>query len=503
MADLYPSGRHSSDRRSMLSSNENIPSTMGWEPDPSNETLLHSETQDHSPTRGERTLRYLCYGLHVFLVAIHVVLVGMLFTHPEHSFSVSINNTGATIALRIFLHAFYLIYTAVLVLLTQQHALSALMVQRQKLTAVHDISGAWNGIGAAISALWQQTKVTSSPSALVLVFIYLSCISGLHIISSSVIQFEAFNNTVTSIVPSSSAWTSSSVDLSTVNWDVVGPLMVMSPLLPTAKGLSGSTLFDVPLTDDAYTGAVVDATAISAECGLLSNLSVGTWNSTDGLDYVNVNVNGLGEVDFQVQVVVNSVLFMDFTLLETSSCSMCNNYAIYQVTTAIGLGNQTGEVFQVDLEGPPLTLTETGGLFNISFTSHFVACTLNATTTSLYLSMQDGKVTNTESLPNNSKEAEPWTVWSSGNTTELTQMFNIAEATTQEIACQGLQFPAGRVECASISHPDRYVNSVLGIPWVPLRQTIIATPASPITLEKNDMENAIAQTAAALIWLGM
>ena len=58
---------------------------------------------------------------------------------------------------------------------------------------------------------------------------------------------------------------------------------------------------------------------------------------------------------------------------------------------------------------------------NVSTTSHFVACTLNAATVSLYLPMQDGKITNTEPLPNNSKEAEPWTVWSSGDTTELTQ----------------------------------------------------------------------------------
>ena len=31
---------------------------------------------------------------------------------------------------------------------------------------------------------------------------------------------------------------------------------------------------------------------------------------------------------------------------------MCNNYVIYQVTTAMGLDNQTGEVLQVDLVGP-------------------------------------------------------------------------------------------------------------------------------------------------------
>ena len=69
--------------------------------------LLQNNTQDHSQTRGNRTFRNWCYGLHVFLIAVHIVLVGMLFTHPEHSFLVSVNNIGATIALRVFLQAFY------------------------------------------------------------------------------------------------------------------------------------------------------------------------------------------------------------------------------------------------------------------------------------------------------------------------------------------------------------------------------------------------------------
>ena len=130
MADLYPSGHHShgSDRWSTSSSNEDIPSTTVREPDPSSESeplvllhhiitiliictaaLLHNDTQDRSLTGGNRTLRYWCYGLHALLPVVHVVLIGMLFTHPEHSFSVSINNTGATIALRVFLHVFYLV----------------------------------------------------------------------------------------------------------------------------------------------------------------------------------------------------------------------------------------------------------------------------------------------------------------------------------------------------------------------------------------------------------
>ena len=228
-------------------------------------------------------------------------------------------------------------------LLTQQLALSAVMVQRQKLTVVHDISGAWNGIGAAISALWQQAKVTSSLTAVVLVFIYLSCISGLHIISSSVIQFEAFNNTVTDVVPSLLAWTSSSGNISALNWASISSLMAMWPLLPTAKGLSGSTLFDVPLSDYTYTGAAVNATTISAECGLLSNLSVGTWNSTEGI--YNVDVNGLGEVGFPMQgievfitlilllnifktVLVNTTLFMDFNGLSHGNSLATSVYSV-------------------------------------------------------------------------------------------------------------------------------------------------------------------------------
>lgn len=170
------------------------------------------------------------------------------------------------------------------------------MSKRQKLTAVHDISGAWNGIGAAISTLWQQTKIMSAPSAILLAFAYLSCISGLHIISSSVVQFEAFNNTVTSLVPSTLAWPSPSVNLSALTWATISPLLTLWPLLSTAKGLNGSTLYDVPSSGYTYTGATVKVTNLTAECGLLSNLSVGILNTTSGVDIYYVNVTGLGEV---------------------------------------------------------------------------------------------------------------------------------------------------------------------------------------------------------------
>ena len=169
------------------------------------------------------------------------------------------------------------------------------MVRQQKLTAIHDICGAWSGIGAAINALWQQTKAVSSPVTILVILAYLSCISGLHVVSSSVVQFEAFNNTV---VPSTLAWPFSSINLTNLDWASVSPLTGLWPLLPTAKGLTGAMLYDVPVTNDPYTGAVVNTSTIGAECGLLSNTSVGYW---DGLHVAYfVNVSGLGEVALPV-----------------------------------------------------------------------------------------------------------------------------------------------------------------------------------------------------------
>ena len=134
MAEAHPSGRQSAIQCPMSSLDGDIPSTTiqeGESPSEGENLVLllsrHIDTDNwlttallhnYGPllTRSDRTLRSWCYGLHAFLVAIHVALVGMLFTHPEHRFSVSINNTAATIALKVFLQAFYTVCLHELVL---------------------------------------------------------------------------------------------------------------------------------------------------------------------------------------------------------------------------------------------------------------------------------------------------------------------------------------------------------------------------------------------------
>ncbi|KAF8554057.1 hypothetical protein OG21DRAFT_1581203 [Imleria badia] len=385
-----------------------------------------------------------------------------------------IKSTVLTLGLSAFLQAFYMIYTAFLVCMTQQLALSDVMARKQTLTAVHDIIGAWRGIGAAFSTLWQQTKVASSPFAILLILVYLSCISGLHVISSSVIQFEAFNNTVTSVVPSTVALPPPSVNPSDLTWDTISPLTSFWPLLTAAKGLTGTA----------------------------------AWNS--GSRSYSVNVSGLGQVALPVSElgVANSVNWISLnkgnpiTLVGGSydyylPDSTHPNYVVYEVSTGMELGNLTGKVLQVDSQVNTQNSTGNGQQLNISGTSYFVACVLNATTKAPYVPMQDGKITGPQILSNN-PETELWTVWSPHATTELTQMFNYAQIgfPLTDYFCQTLQQFGGAKECLYIDSSDIYTNSLLNISWVS------PIPQAPITLQQNEIQNAVSQTAALFLWLG-
>ncbi|KAF8123918.1 hypothetical protein EV363DRAFT_1546024, partial [Boletus edulis] len=514
----YASGHQSVNHQSTPPSDDDIPSTTVREGDSSCEskhlilllsrkcntdvlftTALLDNGSPASSTRPDRTLRSWCYTLHAFLVAIHAALAAMFFTHPEHRLSVSIDNTTATIVLKVFLQHFTryaCIYTAVLVFIVQRLAIYAAMAKQQKLTTIHDVHGAWNSIGAAIHTLWQQSKVMSSPSMILLVLAYLSCISGLHIISSSVIQFKTFNSTVMNVVPSTLAWPYSSLNLTSIDWASVSPLAALLPLLSSAKGLSGNVLYDVPISNDPYIEAVVNTTSISADCGLLSNSLVGKWDSNQSA-YL-VNVSGLGEVTLNVPG-PNLVSLFDSI---QSSCSLCNNYnyIFSQISTNVDLGNLTGQVIQLDVDVLITTSDDFKAPSEVTVpnTSFFVACTLNTTNAIQNLSMQNGQIIlNKESTP----EPSSWKIWSPGSTTELTQMFNTAqqEFVSLPLACLKTQLSPSGQQCDFISVVDLFLNRQLGIPWVYGSATTAEVPS--IALESKKFEDSIAQIAAKLIWL--
>ena len=176
--------------------------------------------------------------------------------------------------------------------------LSAFFSSPKKLTQIHDICGAWAGFGAALDALWQQTKVASSVLPIALVAMYFACISVLHVTSSTLMQFQVFNDTTTILYfVQEPPWPDTSVDLASLDW------AAMASLVPFLRdffgneplGLVNSTLYD------PYVNATVHANTLNANCGLLTNLSIdalenGTWNvdvSMTNLDPISITVSYL------------------------------------------------------------------------------------------------------------------------------------------------------------------------------------------------------------------
>ncbi|KIJ06362.1 hypothetical protein PAXINDRAFT_20446 [Paxillus involutus ATCC 200175] len=382
----------------------------------------------------------------------------------------------------------------------QRLAVSAALARRQKLTGIHDMCGAWSGIGAAINSLWQQTKISAAPATILLILMYLGCITGLHIISSSIIQFQPFNNAVNITIQSKLAWPPPSVDIGSFEWTVI-PMLPMLPTLSglSANGLTNSTLYDIPSLENPFTGVVVNGTTVSAECGLLSNTSAVTMNNSG---YFNATVSGLGGLMLSSEGVDNMVVFQ----LPTpdvnggvSSCPQCNNYIFFSVSTAIDFDNLASSDLVQGHIYETLIYDDEGELVpSIPIIFYYVACSLNTTTTLYDLDMASGQVV----LPvPSSNDSLPWTVWSPGGNTEFTnKMLSSAFINAPGVStiCPPVEFPGGvEQECGFFSIIDVYMMSLLGINTTAAPGPVVSLN----TLERRDMENAISRVVAELIWL--
>ncbi|KAG2344926.1 hypothetical protein BDR05DRAFT_989091 [Suillus weaverae] len=159
-----------------------------------------TRSKNPSENESESFSACTCYVLHGMLVMIHIVFVMSYIFHWEHRVTLPftpMNTDFWPVVLSASLQAFYTLYTAVLVFLTQRLAISRALIRRLKLTAIHDISGAWAGIGSALSSVWKQADIPASLWATTAVTAYLVCISVLHVTSSTLLQFQTFNSSMT------------------------------------------------------------------------------------------------------------------------------------------------------------------------------------------------------------------------------------------------------------------------------------------------------------------
>ena len=76
----------------------------------------------------------------------------------------------------------------------QQLTTRGILLKYQTLTATHDESAAWAGLGSALLVLWSQTRIAASVIGSLSAAIYLMGISVLHISTPSLFNLQVFEN---------------------------------------------------------------------------------------------------------------------------------------------------------------------------------------------------------------------------------------------------------------------------------------------------------------------
>ena len=117
------------------------------------------------------------------------------------------------------------------------------------------------------------------------VAVYLACISVLHVTSSSILQLQSFDTTMSTSVATALGWTDSQINSSNVNWGEITTSLPVVSRLPglIAAGISNTTVYDTAQTGDTTGTAAVNATTITSHCTLLQNINI-THDMSSAID---------------------------------------------------------------------------------------------------------------------------------------------------------------------------------------------------------------------------
>ncbi|KAI0929930.1 hypothetical protein AcV5_006768 [Taiwanofungus camphoratus] len=234
-----------------------------------------------------------------------------------------------------------------MVVLTQRLAMRSMLRNRQTLTAAHDISNAWNGLGSAFLSLWRQTYLAACAVGIAEVTLYLVCISVLHISTPSLFSMETFNQ-------SNSITVTTTVGMPLINYSsLVNPYDIWadsSTLLPylgrvgpsATLGLNGASLYDILAENDGVGDVLVGAWAANATCGFLPNATaVGTISTTNATNLTSQWTVTAAYDDYDFSFDINLILWnnaiqaVDYSLLNDGSTQFLGRNIIFVLTTNV------------------------------------------------------------------------------------------------------------------------------------------------------------------------
>ncbi|KAJ3557273.1 hypothetical protein NM688_g1558 [Phlebia brevispora] len=233
---------------------------------------------------------------------------------------IAVSTARATVT--IVSQTFTIAYCAILAVLTQRITLHELIQRPQTLTAIHDKSFAWLGLGASLQTLARQRKLVTDLLGVSMITIYLLLIFVVHttlpgifgVTTQNVTSFATYPTTLARQITSE---TPQGLALDPFTGYHYAILQVYHTLTLSTTGLRDNTLYDIIPAVENATGAPVEvnATSFSVSCGLLPDIVQtafepnGSEPNSDMPAYVfgfaggkyRVSVWPMGENQFQVQ----------------------------------------------------------------------------------------------------------------------------------------------------------------------------------------------------------
>ncbi|KAJ6610787.1 hypothetical protein B0H10DRAFT_1953592 [Mycena sp. CBHHK59/15] len=225
-------------------------------------------------------LSQYCVVLHVTLVLIHILLLVVWACHHlEHNlvFALEYQNTVSLVITGITT-TFITIYSSVLVYMTQTLATRRNLQAHHTLTATHDITAAWSGIGSAVTPLWKQKTVLASVPGVLSVLLYLGNIMALHITTPALFSLQTFNSSQLITVQTQGLPNINNTEIE----NMLNYTQLVTGLFPfignvTTIGLYDGSLYDVFNPTLGSGNVSVNATGFNITCGYApSNVTLHT-----------------------------------------------------------------------------------------------------------------------------------------------------------------------------------------------------------------------------------
>ncbi|KAF8193156.1 hypothetical protein K438DRAFT_1829199 [Mycena galopus ATCC 62051] len=222
----------------------------------------------------------MCISLHLLLVVLYIIVPVLGMARKDHNIIFSIKNQQAvSFWCKFGTTAFGMIYCTVLVYLTQRLAITYAIQKYSLLTAIHDKTLAWTGIGSAALALYKQVKLPASPLGTLSVCLYVATISVLHITNPALVSVESFSLSIPTTVETQGTpqWSGTPNNSTLLALQMSGGFLPWIGTLDEAKklGLSNASLYDV--LEQAYPGSghtEISAVGFNISCGYMPGVMV-------------------------------------------------------------------------------------------------------------------------------------------------------------------------------------------------------------------------------------